>query len=85
MAIDDETCLFIDCFAAEQFDRARSFTTELQNISKIQGLLSSQVREWIGDRKCKYIFATSNYLLHEKELEYMNEKRIAYFDEESVD
>lgn len=85
VAMDEETCLFIDCFAAEQFDRARSFTTELQNISKIQGLLSSQVREWIGDRKCKYIFATSNYLIQDKELEYMNEKRIAYFDEESVD
>lgn len=85
IAMDDETCLFIDCYASEQFDRTRSFDSELHDISKIQGFLSSEIRETYGDRKCKYILATTNYLLSTADMSFIAEKRIAYFNEENVD
>ena len=85
VAMDDETCLFIDCYASEQFDRTRSFDTELHDISKIQSLLSAEIRTTFGDKKCKYIVATSNYLISQTDTSFMEQKRIAYFNEENVD
>ena len=85
VAIDDETCLFIDCFASDQFNRTRSFDKELHDISTIQNLLASEIRESFGDRKCKYIVATTNYLLSSTDIAFIEEKRIAYFNEENVD
>lgn len=85
IAMDDETCLFIDCFASERFDRVRSFGEEIESIAKTFRLLSSDVKEKYGERKCKYIFVTSNYLVSNRDLDDLSKNRIIYFDEESVD
>ena len=85
IAIDDETCLFIDCYSSENFDRATSFSEKIEDINKTFRYLSNEIRQLYGDKKCKYILATHNYLLSEKDIELLTNYKIAYFDDENVD
>lgn len=85
IAIDDETCLFIDCFASEELNRVRSFGENIEAIARSFRLLSAEVKDTFGDRKCKYIFVSSNYVLSYLDLDNLSKNRIVYFDEENVD
>lgn len=85
IAMDDETCLFIDCFSSSELDRTTDFTKEIDDIGKSFRFLSNEIRELYGDKKCKYIFVTSNYLLTEKNIEQLNNNKIKYFTDEEVD
>lgn len=85
IAIDDETCLFIDCFASENYDRVTSFSEQIENINKAFRYLCNLIRDNYGDKKFKYILATQNYLLSDNDIELLKKYKIAYFDEENID
>ena len=84
VAIDDETCLFIDCYASKYLDRSRDFEAESGESSKIFKYLCNEIRNRYGDRKCKYILATSNYILSDDDISRITNKGVTYFNEENV-
>lgn len=85
VVMDEETCLFIDCYATDEFDRVTSFADRINEINTSFRFLCSDIREKYGDKKCKYILATNNYLLNERDIESLSNYKIMYFDEENVD
>ena len=70
IALDDETCIFIDCHASKHLERVSSFIEEIESINKSFRHLCNIIRDVYGDRKCKYILATSNILLSDYDIEF---------------
>ena len=85
IALDEETCLFIDCFAADEFDRVTSFAEKIKSISDTFRHLCNDIQAKYGDKKCKYILATNNYLVGEKDINDIRSSKIMYFEEENID
>lgn len=85
VAIDDETCLFVDCYSSKELDRTRNFEDEISEINRSFKQLSNEIREKYGDKKCKYIFVATNYLLSENNINLLKNNKIVYFSEEDVD
>lgn len=85
IAMDDETCLFIDCVVSKNFDRVTSFSERIETMNKAFRYFCNSIKEKYGDRKCKYILATHNYLLSENDVELLKKYKISYFDDESID
>lgn len=84
IAIDDETCLFIECKETERFERGKSWLPEIGEMeSKYGGLIREISKEYPG-RKFKYIFATKNYVLGSQDRDRLANAKIAYFDDETV-
>lgn len=84
VAIDDETCLFIECKETEKFERNKSWLQEIAEMeSKYKGLVREISKEYPG-RKFKYIFATKNYVLGSQDRDRLANAKIAYFDDETV-
>ena len=85
VAMDDETCIFVDCYSEEFLERTISFTDEINSIVDSFRYLINEIKEVFGERKCKYILATRNIVLSEKNKTELINNRISYFDEENVD
>lgn len=84
VAIDDEVCLLIECKATAQEDNTKTWKTDLEAINGFREKLFGEIRTKYPGRKCKYIFATKNYVIGTKDTERMNEFQIANFDYETV-
>lgn len=85
IAIDDETCLFIDCYSSQDLDRVTSFQKQIDDIAKSFRFLCNDVKERYGDKKFKYILSLNNYLLNEKDLQALKDNKIVLFDNENID
>ena len=85
LAMDDETCLFVDCFYSDVLDRTISLTNEIKEIQESFRFLCAYIRENFGDRKCKFIIATKNIVVLEQTEEAMADAKIIHFTEENVD
>lgn len=85
VAIDDETCLFIDCYFEEYQDRTKVFVEQIQNINTISRALYSEVKNKYGERKCKYIVATSNIIVNERDIEAFSKSKISIFNDENIE
>ena len=85
VAIDDETCLFIDCYFEDYLDRTKVFTEKIQNISITTRALASEIKNLYGERKCKYIVATNNIIISAKDMEDFSKAKISVFDDESIE
>lgn len=85
IAIDDETCIFIDCYSSNELDRVTSFAEKIEEISKSIRFLSNEIRELYGEKKVKYVLAVHNYLLNENDMTLLKNNRIILFDDEQVD
>ena len=86
-AMDDETCIFVECKSSETFEKSKSFKTELEAINGYYSDLVKAVKNKYGDNyKFKYIFATKNYLITESsaDMNRMKTYDIAYFDYDTV-
>ena len=84
IAMDDETCLFVDCYAIEEKTNARTFGTEINSIKNSLGPLISDIRSKYGDKKFKYILVTYNYCLNDLDLKLLEQSNIIQFDEENI-
>lgn len=85
-AADDESIIIIECKASECIDKKTTFKTEIESIGgKMQGVFAA-ARKLFPNRKlkAKYIFATKNYALSDKDKERMSDFNIAHFDEDSI-
>lgn len=85
-AFDGETALVVECKAAEIPGTKKDFKTELESIGFYMEQIRGEIRGHCGrGTKIKFIFATSNYSLGEKDRSRLEEFGIEYFDEETVD
>ncbi len=85
-AADDESIIIIECKASECIDKKTTFKTEIESIGgKMQGVFAA-ARKLFPNRKlkAKYIFATKNYALSDKDKERMSDFNIVHFDEDSI-
>lgn len=62
-AMDDDTCIFVECKAAESPMTNHSFKDELEAIHGHFPDICEEVTKQFGIRQFKYIFATKNYLI----------------------
>lgn len=84
VAIDEETCLFVECKSAQQAGTHHSWQTDIGEIrSNFSGYIA-EIHKKYPNRKCKYIFATNNYVLGDQDRDRLAEANIYYFDENTV-
>lgn len=85
-AFDGETALVVECKAAEDPGTKRDFKTDLEAIGYYKEQIAGEVRNKFGrGTKIKFIFATSNCVLSEKDKARLDEFDIEHFDEEAID
>ena len=82
-AVDDETVLFVECKSAVKLTDG-VFKTVIEAYSeKIKGLRAEALKKY-PNRKCKFIFATNNYILSHNDEERLKESGITYFNENII-
>ena len=84
VAIDDEVCLLIECKATSQEGNNHQWKTDLEAINGFREKLFAEIRTQYPNRKCKYIFATKNYVIGDQDTKRMADFQIANFDYETV-
>ena len=84
VAIDDEVCLLIECKATAQEGNNHQWKTDLEAINGFREKLFAEIRTQYPNRKCKYIFATKNYVIGDQDTKRMADFQIANFDYETV-
>lgn len=84
-AMDDETCLFVECKSAATMDKSATFKTELESIQGYKGDLINAVKHQFGDKyKFKFIFATNNYVISDADKMRMNDFHIIHLDQDGL-
>lgn len=84
IAIDNEVCLLIECKESEKYEKTKTWKTDLESIYGIREGLFNELRKEYPNRKFKYIFATKNFLIGDKDEVRMKEFGIANFDYEVI-
>lgn len=84
VAIDDETCIFVECKEAALDGTRGNFSQDIQEIANLKGKLYHEISKRYPDRKYKYIFATKNYLLGEQDKDRLRSEDIVLFDYNTV-
>jgi len=87
VAIDDETCICVECKATQQFEKSHSFKLDLEAIHGYYQDLQTAVKKQYGNHlKFRYIFATKNYLITDDSADMgrMKSFNITYFDYDTV-
>lgn len=86
MAMDDETCIFVECKSTQSFQKKVSFKKELESINGYYKDLCDAVTKEFGPRKFKYIFATKNYFVADdsEDMKKIKGFNLSYFDYDTV-
>ena len=84
IALDDETCLFVECKSASQTGTHHNWQAEISEIRGLFPCLKAEILKKYPNRKCKYIFATNNYILGDQDRDRLAEAGIYYFDDNTV-
>lgn len=84
VAIDDDVCLLIECKETASENNAHSWKTDLEAISGFREKLFAEIRSKYPNRRCKYVFATKNYVIGEQDSKRMQEFQIANFDYDTI-
>lgn len=84
IAMDDETCLFIECKSTDRIDREKQWKTDIEAMFGQYKGLCDEISSKFGRRKFKYIFATNNYVVGQTDLDRIKDFNFAYFDEDTV-
>ena len=85
IAIDDETCLFIECKETARMNNSKSWLMEIAEMdSKYKGCIDEISSKYPG-LKFKQIFATKNYILGDQDLARLKDAKITHFSNEMVD
>lgn len=84
VAIDDETCLCIECKAATRANTSHDFRSEIMEIAGYKERVFAKLLEQYPGRKCKYIFAVKNYILGSANHDLLKEENIHFFDNSSI-
>lgn len=82
-AVDDETILFVECKCSFKGKKG-DFLDDIQAIKGIREGLFAEARKHFPDRKPKYIFATKNYEVTDRDRDRMKDFSIQHFDEYAI-
>ena len=87
LAMDDETCLLVECKSSEILDKMSSFKKELESIHGYYGEVCQAITEQFGPRKFKLIFATKNYAISDTsaDMDRINAFGFSYMDQDIID
>ena len=77
-AVDDETILFVECKSAVKLTDG-VFKTVIEAYSEKMKGLRAEATQHFPNRKCKFIFATNNYILSHNDEERLKASEIIYF------
>lgn len=84
IAIDEETCIFVECKSASKEGSKQNWQKEITEMGNLFPKLSAEIRKKYPNRKCKYIFATHNYIVGEMDRKRLVDDDIYYFDDNTV-
>lgn len=84
VAIDDETCLLIECKESEKYGKSRNFQQDINEIPAFFQKVRSVICSKFPGVKCRCIFATKNYMVNMQDKKRMKENDIIYFDYSAI-
>lgn len=86
LAMDDKTCVMIECKSTSTVGNTQSFKQELESIHGYFADACKKVEEEFGPRKFKFIFATENYLIMDEsaDMQRMNSYGIYYINDDAI-
>ena len=86
LAMDDETCVLIECKSSKILDKTTTFKQELESIHGYFSDACNAIREQFGERKFKFIFATENYVIADdsNDAKRMNSFGIYYMNDDAT-
>lgn len=85
-AFDGETAIAVECKAADSPGTKKDFKTEIESMGYYTQFVAGEIRNQFGrGTKVKFIFATSNYVLGDADLNRLKDLKIEHFDDEAVD
>ena len=82
-AVDDETILFVECKSAVKLTDG-VFKTVIEAYGEKMHGLQAEATKQFPNRKCKFIFATNNYILSHNDEERLKAYNIIHFNENTV-
>ncbi len=82
-AVDQETIIFVECKSAIT-PTSSPFKNAIEAYGEKMRGLQAEASKKFPNRKCKFIFATNNYILSHNDEERLNALNIAYFNENSI-
>lgn len=85
VAMDDETCILVECKASETYEKDCSFKKELESIHGYYADVCAAITEKYGTKKFRFIFATKNYLLGQADLARISGFNLFHMDQDAVD
>lgn len=84
IAIDDDVCLFIECKATETLNNTKDWKETLEAwIGKYPGLVQ-EIKKNYPNRKCKFIFATKNYILGPQDQKRIHDFKFLNYSNENL-
>lgn len=84
LAVDDETVIFVECYAAETMTD-KSFHDEIKELGdRISGLRKEALKQF-PNRKSKFIWASHNYIIQKKDLILLDKLGAQYFNDSAVE
>ena len=84
IAIDDDVCLFIECKSTETEDNSKDWKNTLEAwYGKYPGLVN-EIRTKYPYLKCKFIFATKNFVLKDQDIERIRDFRFLHYSKENI-
>lgn len=82
-AVDDETIIFVECKSAVEVKKG-DFKKDINQLSAERVGLMQEAKKQYKNRKCKFIFATHNYIIGDADKEKMKESQIIHFDDQTI-
>ena len=82
-AVDDETIIFVECKSAVKLTDG-VFKTVIEAYGEKMKGLRAEASKQFPNRKCKFIFATNNYILSHNDEERLKAFDIIHFNENTV-
>lgn len=90
IAMDEDTCVLIECKATKVFEKSCSFKQELESIHGYYADACKKIEEKYGKKHFKFIFATKNYLITDDSMDmqrinsfgyyYMSQDTVEYYE-----
>lgn len=84
VAIDDETCLFVECKEATVDGTRGSFYSDIIEIDGQKEKYYREICKKYPGRKYKYIFAVKNYIVGDQDKARLQSGKITFFDYNAV-
>lgn len=83
LAMDEETCILVECKSSGSENSSNSWKTELEAINGYKNKLFNEVKKRFRGRKFKYVFATKNFVLSKDDETRLKSFQIYDFDEDA--